>query len=183
MNQMKGERTMDEQRKPRSREKKVVNEGKGVEKRGEGLGTGPVNNTGSYEDRRQQQNASQASPFGGMQQRPSSGQSASSRPVQQNPFGQQRPAQRRDESGLPFGQGGQPSGSQNPFGASGRPSGGAANPFGTRPVSGQSNPFGARPSSGSNAGGQGQYHYGVKQNSTGTQRASGSGSGMGQEKI
>ena len=183
MNQMKGERTMDEQRKPRSREKKVVNEGKGVEKRGEGLGTGPVNNTGSYEDRRQQQNASQASPFGGMQQRPSSGQSASSRPVQQNPFGQQRPAQRRDESGLPFGQGGQPSGSQNPFGASGRPSGGAANPFGTRPVSGQSNPFGARPSSGSNAGGQGQYHYGVKQNSTGTQRASGSGSGMGGGKL
>ncbi|MBR5961305.1 MAG: peptidase C11 [Clostridia bacterium] len=174
---------MDEQRKPRSREKKVVNEGKGVEKRGEGLGTGPVNNTGSYEDRRQQQNASQASPFGGMQQRPSSGQSASSRPVQQYPFGQQRPAQRRDESGLPFGQGGQPSGSQNPFGASGRPSGGAANPFGTRPVSGQSNPFGARPSSGSNAGGQGQYHFGVKQNSTGTQRASGSGSGMGGGKL
>ena len=61
---------MDEQRKPRSREKKVVNEGKGVEKRGEGLGTGPVNNTGSYEDRRQQQSASQASPFGNMNQRP-----------------------------------------------------------------------------------------------------------------
>ena len=69
---MKGERTMDEQRKPRSREKKVVNEGKGVEKRGEGLGTGPVNNTGSYEDRRQQQSASQASPFGNMNQRPAS---------------------------------------------------------------------------------------------------------------
>ena len=52
---MKGERTMDEQRKPRAREKKVVSEGKGVEKRGEGLGTGPVNNTGNYEDRRAQQ--------------------------------------------------------------------------------------------------------------------------------
>ena len=43
---------MDEQRRPRSREKKVVSEGKGVEKRGEGLGTGPVNNAGNYEDRR-----------------------------------------------------------------------------------------------------------------------------------
>ena len=95
---------MDEQRKPRSREKKVVNEGKGVEKRGEGLGTGPVNNTGSYEDRRQQQSASQASPFGNMNQRPASGQSGSGRPVQQNPFGQQRPAQRPDSSGFPFGQ-------------------------------------------------------------------------------
>ena len=39
---------MDEQRRPRSREKKVVSEGKGVGKRGEGLGTGPVNNTGNY---------------------------------------------------------------------------------------------------------------------------------------
>ena len=55
---MKGERTMDEQRKPRAREKKVVSEGKGVEKRGEGLGTGPVNNAGNYEDRRQQQSRS-----------------------------------------------------------------------------------------------------------------------------
>ena len=36
---------MDEQRRPRSREKRVINEGKGVEKKGEGLGTGPVNNT------------------------------------------------------------------------------------------------------------------------------------------
>jgi len=180
---MKGERTMDEQRKPRSREKKVVNEGKGVEKRGEGLGTGPVNNTGSYEDRRQQQNASQASPFSNNNQRPASGQSASSRPVQQNPFGQQRPAQRPDSSAFPFGQNGQKTGSQSPYGNTGRPTSGSSNPFGTRPSSGQTNPFGTRPSSGMNAGGQGQHHYGVKQNGTGTQRASGSGSGMGGGKL
>ena len=180
---MKGERTMDEQRKPRSREKKVVNEGKGVEKRGEGLGTGPVNNTGSYEDRRQQQNTSQASPFGNINQRPASGQSASSRPVQQNPFGQQRPAQRPDNSGFPFGQSGQKTGTQGSYGNDSRPTGRSANPFGTRPSSGQANPFGTRPSSGMNAGGQGQHHYGVKQNGTGTQRASGSGSGMGGGKL
>ena len=180
---MKGERTMDEQRKPRSREKKVVNEGKGVEKRGEGLGTGPVNNTGSYEDRRQQQNASQALPFGNINQRPASGQSASSRPVQQNPFGQQRPAQRPDNSGFPFGQSGQKTGTQGSYGNDSRPTGGSANPFGTRPSSGQANPFGTRPSSGMKAGGQGQHHYGVKQNGTGTQRASGSGSGMGGGKL
>ena len=77
---------MDEQRKPRAREKKIIGEGKGVEKQGEGLGTGPVNNTGSYQDRREQQAAAQ-------------------RPQQaQNPYGQQRPQQ-----GSPFGQ-------QNPFG-------------------------------------------------------------------
>ena len=174
---------MDEQRKPRSREKKVVNEGKGVEKRGEGLGTGPVNNTGSYEDRRQQQSASQASPFGNMNQRPASGQSGSGRPVQQNPFGQQRPAQRPDSSGFPFGQGGQKAGAQNPFGNTARPAGGSANPFGSRPAAGQADPFGTRPSTGTNAGGQGQHHYGVKQNGTGTQRASGSGSGMGGGKL
>ena len=174
---------MDEQRKPRSREKKVVNEGKGVEKRGEGLGTGPVNNTGSYEDRRQQQNASQASPFSNNNQRPASGQSASSRPVQQNPFGQQRPAQKPDSSAFPFGQNGQKTGSQSPYGNTGRPTSGSSNPFGTRPSSGQTNPFGTRPSSGMNAGGQGQHHYGVKQNGTGTQRASGSGSGMGGGKL
>ena len=48
---MKGETAMSEPRKPRAREKKVVQEGKGVQKYGEGLGTGPVNNTGNYADR------------------------------------------------------------------------------------------------------------------------------------
>ena len=45
---------MDEQKKPRSRVKKEVGEGKDFEKQGKGLGTGPVNNTGSYQDRREQ---------------------------------------------------------------------------------------------------------------------------------
>ncbi len=113
---------MDESRKPRSREKKVVTEGKGVEKKGEGLGTGPLNNTGSYADRREQAGAArtaQPSPFAqtrpqqtesgrtarptapNSQSRPqqtSFGQSrpqqtGSSRPAQQAPFGQSRPQQ------------------------------------------------------------------------------------------
>ena len=81
---------MDENKKPRSRVKKIVGDGKDFEKKGEGLGTGPVNNTGNYADRREQQ----------------------SRPAQSIPTGQQRPAQ----SGSPFGQqrpaqSGRPSGS------------------------------------------------------------------------
>ena len=43
---------MDNQKKPRAREKKVVETGKGVEIHGEGLETGPVNNMGNYEDRK-----------------------------------------------------------------------------------------------------------------------------------
>lgn len=48
---------MDGQKRPRAREKRVVNTGKGVEKQGSGLGTGPVNNTGNYEKRREQEAA------------------------------------------------------------------------------------------------------------------------------
>ena len=77
---------MDEQRKPRSREKKVVNEGKGVEKRGEGLGTGPVNNAGTYEDRREQQGSMQHASFSQPQQRPAQG----------HPRRRQQPRQRKD---------------------------------------------------------------------------------------
>ena len=44
---------MDEQRKPRAREKRVANEGKGVEKKGEGLGTGSV----APQNNRQEQRA------------------------------------------------------------------------------------------------------------------------------
>ena len=90
---------MDEQKKPRSREKKVVSEGKGVQKYGEGLGTGPVGNAGEYADRREQQaqqsaaapqrpaqNASRpqqnASPFAATQ---SSGRRPSPQPQQQRP--------------------------------------------------------------------------------------------------
>ena len=90
---------MDENKKPRSRVKKTVGEGIDFEKKGEGLGTGPVNNAGNYADRREHQASpigqqrpaqSQGSPFG--QQRPAQGQSS--------PFGQQRPAQ---SQGSPFG--------------------------------------------------------------------------------
>ena len=48
---------MDGQKKPRAREKKVVNEAMNVEKHGEGLGTGPVGNMGGYQERREQEAA------------------------------------------------------------------------------------------------------------------------------
>ena len=89
---------MDQQKKPRAREKRVVEGSVSVEKKGEGLGTGPVNNTGNYESRREQQ-AQQA------QQRPVSSAQGTPRPVQrpassapQRPAsasqGTQRPVQR-----------------------------------------------------------------------------------------
>ena len=98
---------MDESKKPRSREKKVVSEGRGVEKRGEGLGTGPVGDSGAYADRKEQaqqqagarpvsrpaQSGAAQSPF--TQSRPQ--QSGSARPAQpgaaQSPFTQSRPQQ------------------------------------------------------------------------------------------
>ena len=67
---------MDDQKKPRSRVKKVVNDGKGVEIHGEGLGTGPVNNMGNYSDRKEQEVRQTAKQPQG-------------RPQVQNPFGQQ----------------------------------------------------------------------------------------------
>ena len=78
---------MDEQKKPRAREKRVVEGTMKVEKQGEGLGTGPVGNTGGYQERREQEAA--------RPQRTSGGQSPfTQRPQQANPFGgQQRPQQ------------------------------------------------------------------------------------------
>ena len=77
---------MDEQNKPRSRVKKVVNTGKGLGKKSEGTGTGPVNNTGNYAARQEQERARQ-------QQAPRTG-AAQSRPQQAaNPFAAQRPQQ------------------------------------------------------------------------------------------
>ena len=166
---------MDDQRRPRGREKKVVSEGKGVEKKGEGLGTGPVNNAGNYEDRKQQYSAP-SSPFGGSQQRPQQGSPFGQQRPQQgqgSPFGQQRPQQGQGGMGFPFGQGGQTSGQQqNPFGS--RPASGSQNPFGssTRPSSGSSSSYGA-------GSGQKQYNSARRQNSTGGTRASGSGMGGG----
>ena len=171
---------MDEQRRPRSREKRVINEGKGVEKKGEGLGTGPVNNTGNYADRREQQkNSVQSSSFG--QQQPQAGRSGSygQHPVQgiNNPFGsQQKPQRPQSGAGFPFGQSGTASGNTNPFGNS-RPTSGSPNSFtGNRPASGSSNPF-------AGSGAAKQYSSAVKQNGSGSQRSSGSGSGMGGGKL
>ena len=150
---------MDEQRRPRSREKKVVNEGKGVKKKGEGLGIGPVNNTGNYQDRREQQNQAPSSPFGSTQ-RPSQQNQAPSSPF----GGTQRPSQqqgRREGTGFPFASGGQQSGSQSPFGNQHRPSAGMQQPFSSQSQSHK------------------QYNSAAKQNSTGAQRSSGSGAGGG----
>ena len=126
---------MDESKKPRSREKKVVSTGKGVEKYGEGLGTGPLNNTGSYADRQQQarpQQSQQTRPI-----RPSAPGNASpagsSRPAGTqagSPFTQQRPPQaggarpsgsQQSSSrpgGFPFTQQSRPAGSSRPTGGS-----------------------------------------------------------------
>ena len=134
---------MDEQKRPRAREKRVVNEAKTVEKKGEGLGTGPVNNTGNYEDRRQQQNASSARPAG-QAQRPQQ------TPQSFNPFGQTQ------QGFNPFGQ------TQH------RPQQTQQRPQQTQ------DPFAQRPAS---TGAQKQYHSGVKQNGSGTQRATSSGGG------
>ena len=89
---------MDEQRRPRSREKRVVSEGKGVEKRGEGLGTGPVNNTGNYESRRRQQSKPQVTHNSGAQNPFSYTQGRPEREPGQtktggSPFTQHRPGQ------------------------------------------------------------------------------------------
>ena len=146
---------MDGQKKPRAREKKVVNEAMNVEKHGEGLGTGPVGNMGGYQERREQEAARKqpkttggspfggANPFGGQQQ-------SASRPQQSSPFTQSRPTQ------------------SNPFGQ--RPQ--QANPFAQQQRPQQANPFASRPAS--QQGGQKQYSSAVKQNGTGGgQRAGG----------
>ena len=181
---------MDEQKKPRSRVKKVVNQGNGVEIHGEGLGTGPVGNAGGYEARKQQEAAREqqtqamressafggATPFGG-QQRPQQTNPFSQRPASQNPFAQQRPQGQQSAAQNPFTQQRpqtQQRPAQNPFGQSTSQQGfGAGAPFGqNRPSS----------SAGSSEAGK-QYHSGVKQNSTGGgqraggQRASGGGGG------
>ena len=150
---------MDEQKKPRAREKHVVEGTMKVEKHGEGLGTGPVGNTGGYQDRREQEAARPQKNTGGQQSTPQPPQ----QPQQANPFaGQQRPQQ------------------TNPFGQQRPPQ--QSNPFGQqRPQ--QSNPFAARPSGSStqsaSASGQKQYNSAVKQNATGGgQRAGGAGGGQ-----
>ena len=170
---------MDEQRRPRSREKKVVSEGKGVEKKGQGLGTGPVNNTGNYAERKEQMNRpSQGNVFS--QQRPVQGSSF----VQHGSQGTERPSvpqQPRTGSGgagHPFGQSRPVSGNQNPFGKDSRPASSSyQQSSGNRPSSGASDPFGV------SGGAARQYHSATRKNGSETQRASGSGSGMGGGKL
>ena len=141
---------MDEQKKPRSRVKKVVNDGKGVEVHGEGLGTGPLNNTGNYADRKQQgtQGPGRQLPF-----IPASG---NTRPEANNPFGPNR------------GQ------SQNPF-ATGRSQ--SKNPFGqSRPHPYQTSGQSGKQTAGKGGQEQRQYHSAVKQNGTqNTHRSTGTG--------
>ena len=171
---------MDEQRRPRSREKRVVSEGKGVEKKGEGLGTGPVNNTGNYADRQEQRNNPvQNNAFG--HQRPQAGRDSSfgqhSAQGMNNPFGSQHQSHRpQNSTGFPFGHSGSSSGNTNPFGNSRPASGSSASFNGNRPASGSSSPF-------AGTGNAKQYSSAVKQNGNGSQRSSGSGSGMGGGKL
>ena len=156
---------MDEQRRPRSREKRVVSEGKGVEKRGEGLGTGPVNNTGNYESRRRQQSKPQVTHNSGAQNPFSYTQGRPEREPGQtktggSPFTQHRPGQTP-----PFGHPSAGGNANTPFGFGGIPQ---QNNTAQKPQQGFSGSTGSR-----------QYNHAVKQNGQNTQRTGGTGSGGG----
>ena len=148
----KGERIMDEQNKPNARKKRVVEGGKGIEKKGEGLGTGPV---GESSQRPPQSAFGQSQRP--VQQRPAQSPQFTQRPVQ-NPFGDnsQRPAQN------PFNQSGQRP--EQPIFGQNRP---------------QSNPFSQSQGSGNDTR---RPAYGVKQNtqrpSAARQNQSGQGNGQ-----
>ena len=172
---------MDEQNRPKARKVKVVGTGKEVEKKGEGLGTGPVGNSGlpnqgapaGQSTQQQAQRPQQTSagstqrpvqtPFGNTQ-RPTAGSGQSS---QQSPFGNiQRPVsgngtQQRPAGAFPFGSTQRPSQTGNS--SSARPQQSASGSA-QRPQQAQQ-PFAARPSSVSSQ----------SQNSSGTQRAAGGG--------
>ena len=126
---------MDEQNKPNARKKRILGTGKGIEKKGEGLGTGPVGQS----DNRPPQSAFTQQPQQ-QAQRPVQPAAPAQRPAQnpfarteqrpaQNPFsqrterpaGQQTPEQNRPQSSL-FGQ------SQRPQQASQRPQQAAQRP-------------------------------------------------------
>ena len=162
---------MDEQNKPNARKKRVVGDGKGIEKHGEGLGTGPV---GQNSQRPPQSAFSQQAQQSSRPIQQSARQSAQ-RPAQ-NPFSQnsqstQRPAQNS------FSQSGQRP-EQIPFGQS-RPQ---SNPFVQSQRPQQS---AQRPASGVKQNTQ-QAAYGVKQSSAqqgSGQRSSGSSRGGGGGKM
>ena len=160
---------MEEQRRPRAREKKVVDGGKAVEKKGEGLGTGPVNNAGNYEDRKQQyaQQSQQTSTFRPQRTQQNGQMFGEQRPGQGNSYGQQQPQRGQAEAQFPFGKGtGRP---QQPQ----QGQAGAQFPFGQ----------GAGRTQQPSSSGQ-QYHSAVKQSgSSGGTRAGGTGTGGGGGKL
>ena len=100
---------MDEQKKPRAREKHVVDGTMKVEKHGDGLGTGPVGNTGGYQERREQEaarpqrTANGQQPFAQRPPQPTSPFGGQQRPSQTNPFTQKRPQQSNPFAARPTG--------------------------------------------------------------------------------
>lgn len=155
---------MEGQNGPKSRKVKIVNSGKGIARKGEGLGTGPVNNTGNYADRREQ--------------------NAQTRPPQSSGFSSQSPESQRKPAPFnvrPFQNNTEnTSHEQNPFSASGR-TGGKISPFGqrpsqgsgTRPVSYSQRPAGTRPRETGNGSATGSN---LNNGTNHTQRAGGGGS-------
>ena len=150
---------MDDQNKPNARRKTIVGTGKGIEKKGEGLGTGPVGDSNQQAPQSAfRKPASQPAqrpaqnPFGQSAQRPTP-TAGQSRP-QSNPFGQSSArtgqgsyGQTRPQSGS-FGQ------TQHPQQSAQRPAQSAQRPVYTRPTqSTQSSGQGQR--TGSSMGGGG----------------------------
>lgn len=150
---------MDDQNKPNARRKTIVGTGKGIEKKGEGLGTGPVGDSSQQASQSAfRKPASQPvqrpaqNPFGQSAQRPTP-TAGQSRP-QSNPFGQSSArtgqgsyGQTRPQSGS-FGQ------TQRPQQSAQRPAQSAQRPAYTRPTqSAQSSGQGQR--TGSSMGGGG----------------------------
>ena len=155
---------MDEQRKPRAREKKIAESGKGVEKKGAGLGTGPLNNAGNYEARRRQE-AQRAAQRQAAPQRPAQGQGS--------PFGGTGPASGQPQ--FPFGGTRPTAGQQNPFGGTRPAAGQQQKPAGTAgPASGQPRTYNSARKMNSTAGSS--RPAGTQPNGT---RATGTGGGGG----
>ena len=153
---------MDDQNKPSARRKTIVGTGKGIEKKGEGLGTGPVGDSSQQVP----QSAFQK-PAGQAAQRPAQNpfSQGAQRPVQTSGQSTQRPAQNtagqnRPQSN-PFGSNNGRTG-QNPFGQTQRPQQSAQ-----RPAQSAQRPAAARPSQSTQGSGQGQR--------TGTGMGGGSG--------
>ena len=106
---------MEDQNKPNARKKRVVGAGKGIEKKGEGLGTGPVGQkeqqapqtafnhqqsaSGPAQQKPVQNTQNTQSPF----QRPMQQNQSTQRPAQ-NPFGQISQGNARNEQQTGFGQ-------------------------------------------------------------------------------